>query len=433
MAADRGHSPRESDGRGETPAPLSRRSFLRGVAGSAALGLASCGDDAGPGHAGALAVTMWEFSWLVRRSGAEAEYADWGRVLDELAERGYDAIRLDAFPHLIARGPTGDLVDRFTVLPQTPLFFWGNHAPVEVEPRPALLEFLGEMRSRGMRAGLSTWFNDDATHRAGAVVTPDDYARIWSETLDHVADAGLLDVVEWVDLCNEFPLGRWAKGAAPAIFGGDGDDLLRSALPWSPETRSRVQAYLDESIGALRDRYPELDYTFSFAPGLIGDNLDRIDTSSLDLAEIHIWLSFDPAFIVNSLQGLLLLEVPGSLESHVSRAPGFYFGDRERWIGELENEVNRWHGWAAARGLPVITTEAWGPVNYDDVGALEDAEEWAWVKDVCAEGVRMAVERGFAGICTSNFCQPHFEGMWADVAWHRARAAEIRGSRPLRP
>ena len=29
---------------------------------------------------------MWEFSWVVRRTGAEAEYADWDRVLDELAE-----------------------------------------------------------------------------------------------------------------------------------------------------------------------------------------------------------------------------------------------------------------------------------------------------------------------------------------------------------
>ena len=81
-------------------------------------------------------------------------------------------------------------------------------------------------------------------------------------------------------------------------------------------------------------------------------------------------------------------------------------------------------------GLPVITTEAWGPINDDDVGALEDAAEWDWVKDICAEGVRMAVERGFAGICTGNFCQPHFEGMWADVAWHRARTDEIRASRP---
>ena len=32
------------------------------------------------------AVTMWDFSYITRRQGAEAEYADWDKVLDELAE-----------------------------------------------------------------------------------------------------------------------------------------------------------------------------------------------------------------------------------------------------------------------------------------------------------------------------------------------------------
>ncbi len=32
------------------------------------------------------AVTMWDFSWLVRRTGDEAEYADWDKILDELAD-----------------------------------------------------------------------------------------------------------------------------------------------------------------------------------------------------------------------------------------------------------------------------------------------------------------------------------------------------------
>ncbi|MBW2293056.1 MAG: cellulase, partial [Deltaproteobacteria bacterium] len=43
---------------------------------------------------------MWDFSWATRRSGNEAEYADWDKVLDQLAERGYDNVRIDAFPHL---------------------------------------------------------------------------------------------------------------------------------------------------------------------------------------------------------------------------------------------------------------------------------------------------------------------------------------------
>ncbi len=60
---------------------------------------------------------------------------------------------------------------------------------------------------------------------------------------------------------------------------------------------------------------------------------------------------------------------------------------------------------------------------------MNDHAEWEWVKDVCAEGTRMAAERGWAGICTSNFCQPHFRGMWNDTAWHRDLTSRIRGRR----
>ena len=54
-------------------------------------------------------------------------------VLDQVAERGYDTIRIDAFPHLVARGPEDQQIERFTILPQPELFMWGNHEPVEVQ------------------------------------------------------------------------------------------------------------------------------------------------------------------------------------------------------------------------------------------------------------------------------------------------------------
>src|SRR3974377_1094501 len=50
-----------------------------------------------------LAITMWEFSWLERRWPG-AGYEDWDCALDELKLRGYDAVRIDAYPHLIHAG-----------------------------------------------------------------------------------------------------------------------------------------------------------------------------------------------------------------------------------------------------------------------------------------------------------------------------------------
>jgi len=416
---------------------ITRRHFLKGTAGFLAAGGLGTLGQAGCGSSGRaefsstkeeerLAVTMWEFSWLVRRQGEENEYADWDRVLDELADRGYNCIRMDAFPHLVARGPEGDLVERFTILPQTPLFFWGNHEPVEVEPRAGLAEFISKVRDRGMKVGLSTWFNDDTLHRGEDVVTPDDYARIWLETLDFLAREGLHDTVAWVDLCNEFPLGKWARGAYPFLFGVDPSNMLPLFLPWDADTRARVQRYLDEPTQALRSAYPDLRYTFSFVDLLGSTNVRNLDTSSLDLAEPHIWISNDPAFSLCSGQLFLLLEIPGSLEQHVATAPGLYFSDRENWVRILEGFMDSWAQWAGQRGLPLVTSEAWGPINYDEVQPLDDHAEWDWVKDICAEGVRMAAEKGWAGICTSNFCQPHFPGMWKDVQWHRTLTNLIR-------
>ena len=167
---------------------------------------------------------MWEFSWLARRGGDEAEYADWGRVVDEAAARGYDGLRIDAFPHLVAAGADGRRPARHTLLPH----------------------------------------------------------RLWPER-------------------------------------------------------------------------------------------------------------------------------------------------RAAWTEILDRRTDYWAGWAEARGLPLATTEGWGPINYADVPAAGGAE-WGWVKEVCEVGVEMAVQKGCRGVSTSNFAQPHFRGMWADASWHRDLNRLVRGT-----
>ena len=67
-----------------------------------------------------MAITMWDFSWLERRWPG-AGYEDWDLALDELAERGYDAVSIDAYPHLWAAGPEST----YTLLP-----CWDQHAGV---------------------------------------------------------------------------------------------------------------------------------------------------------------------------------------------------------------------------------------------------------------------------------------------------------------
>ena len=47
-----------------------------------------------------LAITMWDFSWIERRWDG-AGFEDWNAALDGVKERGYDAVRIDAFPSFL--------------------------------------------------------------------------------------------------------------------------------------------------------------------------------------------------------------------------------------------------------------------------------------------------------------------------------------------
>ena len=102
------------------------------------------------------AITMWDFSWLERRWPG-AGYEDWDQALDELAERGYDAVRIDAYPHLVA----ADAQRSWLLKPQWDTQDWGAPTLVRVQVMPALLEFIGKCRDRGIKVGLSTWFRED--------------------------------------------------------------------------------------------------------------------------------------------------------------------------------------------------------------------------------------------------------------------------------
>ena len=57
----------------------------------------------------ALPIAMWDFTWLERHH-AGGSFADFDRVIDELVERGYEAVRIDVFPHLIAADQQGNIL-----------------------------------------------------------------------------------------------------------------------------------------------------------------------------------------------------------------------------------------------------------------------------------------------------------------------------------
>ena len=137
-----------------------------------------------------VAIAMWYVSWLWRRYPGGG-FEDWDRALDELEERGYNAVRIDAFPHLVARDRDGRSVDVFHVpayLSEYPWPIWRNQQPIDINHREALVEFVSKCRDRGIYVALSSWMHDAEPGRCEQVEGVAGLVGIWDETLTLLAD-----------------------------------------------------------------------------------------------------------------------------------------------------------------------------------------------------------------------------------------------------
>jgi hypothetical protein len=343
-----------------------------------------------------LAITMWDFSWLERRWPG-AGYEDWDRALSELRERGYDAVRIDAYPHLVA----ADAEKTWELLPEWSVQDWGAPARTRVQVWPALPEFIARCREHGIRVGLSTWFREDVDKHRMLIRSPQDHARIWLAVLDRLQAEGLHDALLYVDLCNEFPIPPWAP-----FLHEPGKPEFRRATP-------EGEAWMHDSIATLREKYPQLDYTYSFCSEY--DTWERQDVSMLDFLEPHVWMAQSSDFYEKVGYHYARFDRT-DYDNLALNGERVYREREEHWNDALKRNIERMARWSRASGKALVTTECWGVVDYKDFPLLD----WGYVKELCEIGVTHAARQGrWVGIATSNFCGPQFHGMWRDVAWHR--------------
>jgi hypothetical protein len=359
-------------------------------------------------------ITMWDFSWIERRWPG-AGYEDWPRILDELRERGYDAIRIDAFPHLVASAPEKE----WTLLPVWYVQDWGSPGVNKIRVQPGLHEFIGLCRQRDIKVGLSTWYREDAENMRLKITSAQVMAEQWNATLAGIKKAGLLDTVLYVDLCNEWPGDLWCP-----FFRNDPPELTWGG--WHTETSLR---WMREACESVRKEFPELPIGFSFEPKdparLAGKNL-----RFLDYAEPHLWMAQANEGEFYKTAGYKYDRYsPDSYQSFVEKGEPLYRSKPAYWHGLLREHILGVAGALAPHSLPLMTTECWGVVDFKDWPLLN----WNWVKDLCRTGVETAAATGqWVAIATSNFAGPQFRGMWRDVRWHR-EANELIRRAAIRP
>lgn len=344
---------------------------------------------------------MWDFSWLERRWPG-AGYDNWDLALDELVLRGYDAIRIDAYPHLVASNPNAT----WELIPCWSTQDWGSPAKNRVQVQPALNQFIRKCADRNLRVGLSTWFRRDPADTLMRIQSPEEHGRIWKVTLDSITQDGLLPHLLYVDLCNEWPLDVWAP-----------------FLPKDFKRTSPVNAdWMRRAIEAVRSVYPHLDYTFSQTSEF--DQWKQQDVSMLDFMEPHIWMAQAPGYYDEVGYHYERFD-PKGYENVVDNAKRVYMQRRDYWDSKLKERIHMCAEWSRVASRPLITTECWSLVDYKDWPLLE----WDWLKELCELGVRTAAATGrWVAIGTSNFNGPQFAGMWRDVEWHRKMTGIIHSA-----
>ena len=391
-----------------------------------------------------LAITMWDGSWL-RRHYAGGGFESYDKALDELVERGYNAIRIDAFPHMIATAPDGTNADRFFNPAGVGFHWygfaqWGNPWSVYIYPRRDIVELLKKCEARNVYVLLSTWLKSNTSGRNGMISGPMDHVRIWDETLRFLEENDCLKQVIGVDVQNEIP---WGGG-----------------YPWMRDQLSRVEDpkrgggkkpfneficnYYKTVLGELRIRWPQMPFSVSYCFNYWEEHF-QIDHNDCDFLDIHIWAEDAPfKFLKNTRYEEAIVRFGENMMTKVEGAdswggkilpPDYEFEKicdeiHESWYkhqAQCEEFLEERIAYVAEKGkqynIPVGNTEGWGSVSW----AQHPMLRWDMIKEAALVAAKLGRKYGYTFNCQSNFCEPHFPGLWNDVAYHKEVTSVIRG------
>ncbi len=390
-----------------------------------------------------LAIAMWDSSWL-RRRYAGGGFEDYGKALDELTERGYNAVRIDAYPHMVAAAPDGTNSERFL----DPAGFgfhwygfaqWGSQWTVYIYPKRDLADFLKKCEERHIYVLLSTWLKPTAEPRNEWLEGPEDLIRVWDETLRFLDEKGCLTQVIGVDVSNEIPFGtcnRWMR------------DHMREAetpgMHLNEAQKELYTAYYNRVLRSLRERWPGMPFAASQSSAFFHENRE-LDLTDYGFLDAHLWAEF-----FGFLKETGYRDAIGQFGANVmikDKNAGTYWGPRimppDIRFEKLNEEI--WEAWVKNRamltekleegiafiadkgkrfGIPVGNTEGWGSVMWAEHPMLG----WDMIKEAGLIAARLGRKYGYAFNCQSNFCEPQFASLWRDVEYHRKVTGIIRGT-----
>lgn len=373
-----------------------------------------------------IKLTMWDWSWISHRVPGGA-FEDWPAVLRATRERGFNTVRFDPLPDLVARPGQPRQV---TFVPNEAAVPWVR-VPAEqtIDPVEESVALARAAVDEGLRIILSSWGLGRSREPDGASIQfgrypdfrrfeDDDaeieaYLRGWGEVLEAFRDADLLEHVEYVDLNNELDM------VLPLVSSRFPDLDLDTVFDWTPEIGEAFRSVAERLVRWCHERFPEVPATISCCGP--HDVVAPWFPRNVDLAEWHVWYMGGPAWAdrAHALLGETALDADGLADPEARRRASEAYGTIHAAAGphlrrKQDRYLTRVWSWAQERAVPIVLGEGYAVPWYSDLSGMS----WSWIREVNEGAVATVRRLGYDGYTTSNFSEPTFP-LWQDVAWHR--------------
>jgi len=362
-----------------------------------------------------LTIAMWDTAYMIRRNESDP-FKNWEKALDDLKERGFNTIRIDAFPGII----DPDFPDMQYTWPKLnqPNIPWMWFNKYTCKPARDLIEFISLTRKKGLNLTLSSWWSNSRAIPSSTI----EAAEMWINLLNFIKSEVGLENIIFVDLCNEIPgflpgyLDKLKNIARPENGNNQSNEVYLSPVPgsiWTSAQLDFLKNTLDNSLSMLQRQFPEMKFTYSMN---INPSFEHIGLNNIDVLDIHFFLA-DSRFDARTCFAEYIKTAYVTSDNYKD----FYnravkaIDSVGPMLRQKQRQQMAWaKGFAEKTGAPLVTTEAWASWFYTDHPDLK----WGWILDWCENAIDDAIEFGLWGITTNNYAEPHFE-LWKNIDWHR--------------
>jgi hypothetical protein len=380
-----------------------------------------------------LTIAMWDFSWL-QCGHPGGSFHDLPRCVAEAAERGYNTLRVDVFPHYYledaAHTFSSQGMDRR-------IRTWGDVLLTDgytVHVRQKVIELSELCRKHDIWLGLDTWKSFEILGKKGSGLIPvseeetvcREWANTWVRALKLMEEDGVLERAVWVAPLNEVPifmgnlLDRVVNFDGPITEVGDGK--VQYLNPHHDELFMNINRWLGEEIKeVISPKGIPLLYSGVWVenyPARVPDFYDAVDSHFMPDAQLteDDKVALEKAgkgaseFALHQDQGHWDFALFGAAWNRAARS---------NYGAMLENARNfceMTHKTLAGPDGPLfqsIVTEAYGPCNHPDHPEVD----WNWYKHYNEDAARIFAQYPFSGLTLSNHAEPLFS-LWNDRDWH---------------